>query len=326
MPSSGDAPAISVIIATCGREPFLLDCVASILGNVFQDFEIIIVDQDRARTLPGALRRRFGNDTRLVYVALDQANLSRARNAGVQHARADIVVFSDDDVEVSADWLSAYVEAFAASGGVPAVVGGRLEPLWLTPRPHWLPESKEYLLGIYDKHHGFGPMPEHDLPIGANFAAHRKVIDAVGPFDERVGPSYTRKRGMIFGDDSLFSLYARRAHYPIYHQASARARHKMLAHKVSKRWFIRRCFWEGVTQLTVLHLSGSVAADQCPGIVRWHAGAIARSGQGLARTLWHWRHLPNPAQRTMETLSSIANSAGVIRAAFKLRTTGRLPW
>ena len=33
-------------------------------------------------------------------------------------------------------------------------------------------------------------MPEHDLPIGANFAVHRKVMDTVGPFDERLGPSY----------------------------------------------------------------------------------------------------------------------------------------
>ena len=326
MPSSGPIPSVSVIIATCRREPFLLDCVASILRNDFRHFEIIIVDQDRARTLPAALHRRFGDEPRLVYVMLDQANLSRARNAGVQQARGEILVFSDDDVEVAPGWLNAYLEAFEASGETPAVVGGRLDPLWLTPRPRWLPESKEYLLGIYDKHDGLGLMPGLYLPIGANFATHRKVFDAVGPFDERVGPSYTRKRGMIFGDDSLFSLYARRAHYPIYHQAAARAWHKMLAHKVSKRWFIRRCFWEGVTQLTVLHISGSAPVDHCPSIVRWHAHAMARSSKRLGWTLLQWPRLPNPAQETMEAIASIANSAGVIRAAFKLRATGHLPW
>jgi GT2 family glycosyltransferase len=318
-------PSISVVIATCGRESFLLDSVASILRNDATDFEIIIVDQDRGRTLPGQLQRRFGGDPRLVYVTLDQANLSGARNAGVEHARGEWIVFCDDDVEVSPRWLGAYAEAFEACGK-PAVIGGRLDPMWLTPRPRWLPKSKEYLLGIYDRYEGFDVMSEHDLPIGANFGTHRKVLEAVGPFDERVGPSYSRKRGMIFGDDSLFALRARRAHYPIYHQAAAQAWHKMLAHKFSKRWFLRRCFWEGVTQITVLYLSGGLAANECDGVVRWHRQHITRLARHLVRTLVGWRRQATPLQATMETLSSIANSAGVIRAALKLRATGRLPW
>ena len=73
MPVSGRAPAVSVIIATCGRPQFLLDCVASILRNDFQDFEIIIVDQSRDRILQVELSRRFRDDGRLVYVVLDQA-------------------------------------------------------------------------------------------------------------------------------------------------------------------------------------------------------------------------------------------------------------
>jgi glycosyltransferase involved in cell wall biosynthesis len=322
---AGAIPTVSVVIATCRREPFLLDCVASILRNDFQDFEIIIVDQDRERTLPAALRQRFGDEKRLVYVLIDEANLSRARNAGVEHARGDIIVFSDDDVEVTPGWLSAYVEAFEAAGG-PAVVGGRLDPLWLTPRPRWLPESKEFLLGIYDKHEGLGPMPEHDQPIGANFATHRKVVDAVGPFDERVGPSYTRKRGMIFGDDSLFSLNARRARYPIYHQGAARARHKMLAHKLSRTWFVRRCFWEGVTQVTVLHLSGSIRTEHSGAVVRWHLGVMARMARHLLRVLLGWRSGVNPERDAIEAVATIATSAGTIRAAIKLRASGRLPW
>jgi glycosyltransferase involved in cell wall biosynthesis len=324
MPEVGPAPAVSIIIATCGRAQMLLDCVASILRNDFQDFEIIIVDQDRERTLQAQLSHRFGDDHRLVYVVLDEANLSRARNAGIQHARGVIFVFSDDDVEVEPNWLRAYVEAFDACG--PAVVGGRLNPLWLTPKPDWLPPSKEYLLGIYDKHDGLMLMPERDLPIGANFATHRKVVDAVGPFDERVGYSYTRKRGMIGGEDSLFSLRARQAHYPIYHQAAACAWHKMSGPKLRRAYFVRRSFWEGITLLTVLHLAGSVPADQWYGVVGWHAREIARWGGRLAGTLMRWPRVPNPGQKAMEAVCSIAQSVGVIRAALKLRATGRLPW
>lgn len=324
--TTGLTPAVSVIIPTCGRPQMLLDCVASILRNEFQDFEIIIIDQDRERTLETELGRRFNSDGRLVYLVLDEPHASRARNLGIQHARGNILVFSDDDVEVEPDWLRAYVEAFDACGEEPAVVGGRLDPLWLAPRPRWLPEGKEYLLGIYNKHNSLMLMPEPDQPIGANFAAHRKVVDAVGPFDERLGPSYARKRSMIFGEDALFSLRARQAHYPVYYQAAARSWHKMTARKVRKAYFIRRSFWEGVTLLSVLHLAGHVQADRWYRVVGWHAREIVRWGWRLGETLIRWRRVANPAQEAMEAISSIAHSAGVIRAALKLRATGRLPW
>jgi GT2 family glycosyltransferase len=326
MSAPGRLPAISIVIPTCRREQFLVDCLASILGNSFQDFEIIVVDQDRPGGLEATLARRFPGESRIVYLLLEEPHASRARNLGIKHARGEIVVFSDDDVEVERDWLRAYVDAFAACGGEPVVVGGRLDPLWMAAKPEWLPEGKQYLLGIYNRDDRLALMPAPDQPIGANFAVHRKILEAVGPFDERIGPSYVRKRGMIFGEDALLSMRARRAHYPVYYQAAARAWHKMSARKLTKRYFVRRSFWEGVTQLTILHLSGSVSREHCLPLVRWHAGEIARGGRRLARTLLHWRHAANPAREAMEVLSSMASSAGVIRAAFKLRSSGHLPW
>lgn len=329
MPSAAvPAPAVSIIIPTCGRPQMLLECVTSIMRNDFQDFEIIVIDQDRARTLEAALAERFDRDPRIVYARLDEASLSRARNVGIRHARGAILVFSDDDTEVGPRWLSAYVEAFQALGATPAVVSGRLDPLWLAPKPAWLPPSREYLLGIYHPHEGPQPipMPGNDLPIGANFAVHREIMDAVGPFDERVGYSYARKRGKIGGEDSLFSLLARRADYPLYYQSGARAWHKMSPYKLNRRHFVRRSFWEGVTQLTVMYLSGDIPADRWRGVARWHAGELWRGGQRLGRALVQWRRADNPWQDTMEALCACAQSVGMIRAALKLGRAGRLPW
>lgn len=303
----------------------LLDCVDSILRNDFRDFEIIIIDQDRQPTLDTELARRFPGDSRLVRLVLDEAHASRARNLGIRHARGDILVFSDDDVEVDPGWLRAYVDAFAACGNQPIIVGGRLEPLWLAPRPSWLPASKEYLLGIYDRPGGFGPMPEPDQPIGANFATHRKVLDTVGGFDERLGPSYARKR-LIYGEEALLTMRARHAGHAVYYQSAARSRHKMTAARLRKRAFIRRSFWEGVTSLTVLHLIGSIPADRWRDLALWHVHDFSRAGRRLAATLARWRGLANPSQRAMEAVSSMAYSAGVIRAALVLGRTRQLPW
>jgi GT2 family glycosyltransferase len=325
-PAARAAPAISVIIPTCRRPDLLLDCVASILRNDFQDYEVIIVDQDGDGSLEAALRQRFDGDARLVYVPLDRPSASQARNVAVRRARGRILVFSDDDTEVEPDWLRAYVEAFDACDNAPAVVGGRLDPLWLEPRPAWLPAGREYLLGIYNRHEGLIPMPEHDQPIGANFAVHREVMDAVGPFDERLGPSYARRRGMIFGEDALLSLLARKAKYPVYFQAAARSWHKISARKLRKRYFVRRSFWEGVTLLCVLHLAGTIPADRWPRVLAWHSRESLRAAWRLVRALARWRRAANPAEAAMEAVYALAHSAGVMRAAVRLGTSGRLPW
>ena len=324
--ATGPVPTVSVIVPTCGRPEMLLDCVASILRNDFQEFEIIIVDQDRGRTLEAELLRRFNGDDRLAYLFLDNASVSRARNLGVSRARGDILVFCDDDTEADPSWLRAYVETFDACGREPVVVGGRLDPLWLAPRPRWLPESKEYLLGIYNHLDGLVPMPGPDLPIGANFAVHRKVMDAIGPFDERLGYSHERKRGMIGGEDSLLSLRAQHARFGVYHQSASRTWHKMSAHKLTRTYFLRRNFWEGVTLLTVLHLSGSPRAGAWYRVALWHVREIARWTWRLARTALLWPLAANPSRDAMEAVCSIANSVGVIRAALRLGATGRLPW
>jgi glycosyltransferase involved in cell wall biosynthesis len=304
----------------------LLACVESILRNDFQDFEIIIVDQDPAQTLQAKLTQRFKHDHRLVYLFLAEASASRARNLGIRHARGRILTFSDDDTEVEPHWLRAYLDAFDACGGERAVLSGRLDPWWLAPKPRWLPERKEYLLGIYNKHDRLAPMPQHDLIISANFAVHRTAMDAIAGFDERLGYSYARRHSMLGGEDSLWSLRARQAQYGLYHQPAARSWHKIAPYKLRKAYFVRRSFWEGITLLTVLHLSGTIPADHWHRVVAWQLREGARWAGRLLRVLLRRDRAGSRARDAMEAVCSVAQSVGVIRAALRLRATGRLPW
>ena len=50
--------------------------------------------------------------------------------------------------------------------------------------------------------------------------------------------------------------------------------------------------------------------------------SIVRWGWRLVGTLVRWTRTTNPAQDAMEAVCSIAHSAGVIRAALKLRRHG----
>jgi GT2 family glycosyltransferase len=318
-------PTVSVIIPTCGRPELLLECVASILDNDFSDFEILVVDQDPSQSLKAKLSRKFNDDPRISYLFLDEAALDKARNMGIEHACGEILVFADDDVEVVSGWLRAYIDAFTRIQPSPGIVGGRLDPLWLSPKPEWLPEEKEYLLGIYNRGDELMPMPEGELPMGANFAVLHRTVDAIGKFDERVDYSYARKTSMISGGDSFFSLKAKQANYPIYYQPQAQAWHKISKHKLTKKYFLRRNFWEGVTIVIVLYLSGSATPASFPGIIRWHMGAIRSR-------LWRFFFAKNESgidwtqsKAWMRLAAECSYSLGVIYCGLKFLWTHKLP-
>jgi glycosyltransferase involved in cell wall biosynthesis len=317
------SPLISVIISTYRRQDLLMACIASILQGSFSDFEILIIDQDPSQQMRERVLTL--NDSRLRYFFLPEMALGKARNLGLEHARSDIYVFADDDIEVCSDWLRAYVEAFAHTQPVPGVVAGRLLPLWLVTRPAWLPADLETVFGVYDREAPLAPLPEDHLPIGANFAAHRRVIADIGRFDERLGYSYARKTNLLSGEDSLFSLQAKQAKHLLYYQPAAQAWHKISGHKLNPRYFLKRTFWDGFTFLTVLHLAGQAHKSQAGAIVRWHLRYIAVQ----------WWRLFFPMQRPapalthpaswMRVIANCAKSLGTIFAAVRLARTGTLP-
>lgn len=319
------APVISVILPTCRRPALALACIATILRNNFTDFEILVVDQDPSQCLKTDLEHAFSNEARLVYLSLEHVALDRARNVGIDHARGKILVFVDDDVEVASGWLSAYVEAFAAIQPPPGVVGGRLTPQWMGPRPSWLPEEKEVLLGLYDHAGELRPMPDDDLPIGANFAVLRQAMEAANRFDERLDYSHARWANLLSGGDSFFSRKIKEQ-YAAYYQPAAQAWHKVAGAKLTKRYHLKRNFWDGYTLVSVLHLSGSATRENALSIVRWHVRAI---GAQVWRLFLPRSGAVRPplrqAKTWMRVLLNCTHSTGIIAAALKLRWTGSLP-
>jgi GT2 family glycosyltransferase len=308
---------MSVILPTCGREALAVECLRSILAGDFADFEVVVVDQDPARSLEQKLREAFPGERRIRCLWIEVMALDRARNEGLARARGEILVFADDDVEVDRGWLTAYAAAFA-SPHAPGAVAGRLEPRWAEDRPGWLPGDREYILGIYNRlpEDGLVPLPEGELPIGANFAVRKSVAEAVGGFDESMDFSYSRRRSMISGGDSLLCLRIRRQGHPIVYQPAARAWHKIAGRKLTRAWFVRRMFWDGFTSVSVLHRAGPVA----------RTGAVApRRGALPPRARRVLRGPSAGGSRLMHAAGECANSLGVVWASLKLRMTGALP-
>src|SRR4051812_18551368 len=96
-----DMPLVSFVIPAHNVEPYLKDCLDSILSGTRVDIETIVVDDgstDRTRTM---IERFAGNDARVHLLTHDTPlGPGPSRNDGLAAARGDFVWFVDAD-----DWL-----------------------------------------------------------------------------------------------------------------------------------------------------------------------------------------------------------------------------
>lgn len=89
---------ISVIIPVYNVENYLKECLDSILGQSFQDIEVIVVDDgstDGSSSICDAYEKAFAPKIKVIHQ--DNMGLSGARNTGMLSSRGDALFFLDAD-------------------------------------------------------------------------------------------------------------------------------------------------------------------------------------------------------------------------------------
>lgn len=107
--------SFSVIIPVYNAEKTLRRCVDSVLPQLGAEDEIILVN-DGSKDGSGAICAEYaGRDARVHFIDQKNGGVSSARNAGLDAARGDYVLFMDSDDWVSGDLLSAASALLAES-------------------------------------------------------------------------------------------------------------------------------------------------------------------------------------------------------------------
>lgn len=90
-------PLISIIVPVYKVEPYLRNCVDSILNQTYRNLEVILVD-DGSPDNCGALCDEYAEkDNRIKVIHKPNGGLSDARNAGLRTARGTHLIFVDSD-------------------------------------------------------------------------------------------------------------------------------------------------------------------------------------------------------------------------------------
>jgi glycosyltransferase involved in cell wall biosynthesis len=126
-------PQVSVLIPTVDRYPYLRTLLAQLRSQTMPPLEVIIVDQTTPQRRDPRLREEFA-DLPLQVIYQDEPGQCTSRNAGLEAARGDYVLFIDDDDEVPSDLIESHLHTLArfqaeVSSGVADEVGaGSLPP------------------------------------------------------------------------------------------------------------------------------------------------------------------------------------------------------
>ena len=90
-------PKISILVAAYNVAEYLEQCLKSIIGQTYQNLEIVIVD-DGSTDATGAICDHYKkSDKRVKVIHQANAGLSAARNVGLKTATGDFVMFVDGD-------------------------------------------------------------------------------------------------------------------------------------------------------------------------------------------------------------------------------------
>jgi glycosyltransferase involved in cell wall biosynthesis len=114
-------PLLSVIIATHNRPRQLKDCLKSILGGQFTNFEIIVIDQGDNKKTREILNEFL--ERSIQYFKIEGKGKGKGINLGVQKSEGEILAFTDDDCLVAKDWLKNIWTAFKKNQKISGVFG-----------------------------------------------------------------------------------------------------------------------------------------------------------------------------------------------------------
>jgi glucosyl-dolichyl phosphate glucuronosyltransferase len=248
------AVSSSVTVIVCayamGRLKLTMKSVTSIFAGSLVPTEVLLV-VDNNDDLQETLIRELG-DLPVRIIPNHGNGAADARTTAIMEAKNEIVAFIDDDAWADATWLQELATAFEDARVVGA--GGLVLPDW-APQSTPLPAELLWIVGSTYKGHALERVAI-TRPIGANMAARRSALLAVGGFPSAFGPREGRKSSSneelavftqlrtLFGADSI--LYV----------PTAVVHHYAPAERTTWRYLFSRSWAEGTSKADARALFG----------------------------------------------------------------------
>jgi glucosyl-dolichyl phosphate glucuronosyltransferase len=301
-----------VCLCTHNRPAYARDCLAGLREQTVEQarFAVLVVDSGSAASAHVQLASMVAESPNARMIALGHPGVSLARNAGARDAGDGYIAYIDDDAIPAPDWVERIIAAIQEAPRPPAVIGGRILPLWESPLPGWWPTSLRGVLSIIETE-GCGEyrtaeLPANLEPYGANIVMQVSALLEAGGFGTTIG----RQGDVLLSDEEVqLAWRLQDAGHTARYDSRIVVFHHIQRLRLTPAWLLSRLYWQGVSTVISRRLLGH------PGSVwrelpRRLLVVLACAPASLCRSDspswigWRWR---------------FAYARGFIRAAFRWR-------
>jgi GT2 family glycosyltransferase len=120
-----ELPSFDLVVATVDRVEQPTRLLASLERQSHSRFRVLLADQNEDDRLAELQRKHGSLEIERLHAP---RGLSRARNAALEHVRADLVAFPDDDCVLPDDVLERVARRFADDGELGGLTGRAVDP------------------------------------------------------------------------------------------------------------------------------------------------------------------------------------------------------
>jgi glucosyl-dolichyl phosphate glucuronosyltransferase len=217
---------ISVVLCTYNNAESLKETLKDIRRNVCDsaNVELLVVDNnstDHSKQVITEQLEAFPFPAEYLFEPTQ--GLSHARNTGLNNARGEYILFTDDDAAIPTNWVAEYLKVIKQEQ--PDCLFSKIAILWDKPKPEWfinayLPyfvhlDYGERSLTISDKEHEF---------FGKNFCVRTLLLKKMGGFNPKLGRCGTK---LVAGEETAIYKYLISARKKVIYFPDAQVGHRL---------------------------------------------------------------------------------------------------
>jgi glycosyltransferase involved in cell wall biosynthesis len=240
------------------------------------EIEVLVVDNGSCDNTAEVLQSWQGNGRLRRAVHEPRVGLSNARNTALKASGREVVIFVDDDALTPPAFGQAHLAAYESGVSVGAA-GGPVGLTWPAGRPTWIIDELTEWYSALDLGDAAGPYPNPHGPYGTNMSVWRTAAIDVGGFDPRFG---RRRRSLLSSEERDLTRRLVTGGWAIRYAPAAAVIQQVLPERLTRRWFLRRGWAQGISNARFEVLAQSLAPRhrliQAVTEIRTSAGMLAR--------------------------------------------------
>ena len=187
---------ISVIVPVYNVEPYLRECLDSIIHQTYRELEIILIDDGATDGSPQICEEYREKDERVRVFHTENRGLAAARNLGVDSARGEWIMFVDADDFVSPDFCAIPLQT-ALEQDADLVIFEHKRVGWPIP-----PKEKERPSGVL----AWPEAVEHGYPAPWNKLYRRELFRGIRYPEGRVYEDVATTHRLVYAANRIVRI------------------------------------------------------------------------------------------------------------------------